>query len=352
MTGRSLQGAKASKLMLAVALLLVFSLAFSPFAVAAKNSDKGKGAGRQDGASDNSQATEKGHIDDNKLNGNDKGKKNQAKENKHDSGNNTPEQPDQQDNDANAQPDNNTQDQPSEPENTPDNQSENDAQGQPDNNTPEQPEDNTQNQPENDVDNPSEQPSQPDQASSQSLPAGDNPQPEINERIDQAQILENQVETVLENSAESKQTESLESVESSEQPAQDNQSLEPVEELNDRSSSQQNQAAAGITSESGVSNIGVSFSENLSLLSVGFGVFMAVKLVQMWIQRKYFSQIFTLRIQLASVVSPVYRFMGKMNPMNMHFGKIKCGAGFTKEEALAFFRECQRLPLAWDRRYM
>ena len=312
MTGRKIQSAEVSKLMLAVALLLVFSLAFSPFAVAA-NSDKGKNDGQQDGASDNTQAPEKGHKDDNQVHDEGKDKENHTKDDKHGHENDLPEQPDPQDNDVHDEPDNNVQDQPEEPENSVSDQPGGDQ---------EPPEDNIQ-----------EQPSQPDQPNNDfhDQPSRNDPQPASTEGTDQTSVSENQAG--LENSVESQPTEVLESRESVEQPAQNNQT------------------AAGITPESGISNVSLSFSESLSILSAGFGIIVAFRLIQVWIQQKYLSQIFALRIQLAGIVSPVYRFLGKVNLMNMRFGKIKCGAGFTKEEALAFFRQCQRLPLTWDRRY-
>ena len=208
-----------------------------------------------------------------------------------------------------------------------------------DNNSgPDQPDNNFQEQPGDDTSEQPEQPSQPDQPSNSNQQTRNSSQSANIVQGDQIILLENQASDFM------NQKESVE------QPIQDSQPQESGEILSDQANSQQNQAAAGIT-EPGVSNVSISFSEGFSILSVGFGAIVAFRLIQVLIQQKYLLQLLSVKISIMDTVNPIYKFLEGMNPMQVRFGKIKCRTGFTKEEALAFFRECQRLPLTWDRRY-
>ena len=325
--------AHGSKLVLAIALLLIFSLVLSPLVVAAKDSKKGNGNDGQDGTSDNVKEPQKGRQDDNNIKDGKDGKENHANKDKHGSENNTPvdnnsdqDQPDLPDNDVPDQPDNEILDQP-----------DNDVPDQPD-----QPDNPIQDQPEDTV---QDQPNQPD------IGGRNQPeqlyQPANSVQNDQILTIENQPKPDTENFPENQEVEILEPNEPVQQSAKDSQPQELSEGLSDQSSSQQ----AGATVTSTVSNVVVSFSEGLPVLSVGFGIIVVFRLFQVWAYQRYLLQLIRFRISLMDSISPFYKILSRVNQIEIHLGKIKCGKGFTKEEALAYFRKCQRLPLSFNRSY-
>ncbi|MBC7219509.1 MAG: hypothetical protein H5T49_05215, partial [Hadesarchaea archaeon] len=93
------------------------------------------------------------------------------------------------------------------------------------------------------------------------------------------------------------------------------------------------------------------FSEELSVLGLGISAILFVNLVQIKVQQKYMLQILNLKITISSYFTSAYKTLERAYLVHLRFGKIKCRAGFTKEEALAFFRECQRLSISVSHHY-
>jgi len=331
MVDKKTHSARASKWMLALALILVISLAASPFTSAAKGADKEKNKGDNGGTTENIQLPDDNQNADNE---DQKSSKENAKELKEETKENAKELKE------NNLPDDNEQ--PEEQDNESIEQSENEARDQPENIVDENPIDDSA-----DV--------SPDQTNGPSNQGQGVQQPVITTENEQTTLLENKVEEV-ENSVEEETTPTLMSEESVGQTiiesndSQDDDQLQEIENgMSDQSSSQQNQAAVGIT-DSGVMNVSTYFSEGVSLMGVGFGFIIFFQLARFWTQRKYMFQIMGLTISLARIISPVQKFLSNEN-IKFHFGKIKCRTSYTKDEALNFFRECQRLPLNLDGRF-
>ncbi|MGC8817149.1 MAG: hypothetical protein ACP5PX_05020 [Candidatus Hadarchaeum sp.] len=96
---------------------------------------------------------------------------------------------------------------------------------------------------------------------------------------------------------------------------------------------------------------GIALSKELFVLSFGFGSVLFVKLAQIKIQQKYLFQLLNLQATISHSFTPARVRLEKFYLAHLRFGKIKCKAGFTKEEALAFLSECQRLTVSLGRRY-
>ncbi|MEM3452923.1 MAG: hypothetical protein QW835_04790 [Candidatus Hadarchaeum sp.] len=115
--------------------------------------------------------------------------------------------------------------------------------------------------------------------------------------------------------------------------------------------SQQQQAVLETAPQTGTVGFKIWFSEELSVLGLGLGTFLVVSLAHAKIQQKYMLQILKLKSTVSSYFISTRKALEKTYLVHLHFGKIKCRAGFTKEEALAFFRECQRIPISFSNHY-
>ncbi|MEM4724885.1 MAG: hypothetical protein QXP01_07730, partial [Candidatus Hadarchaeum sp.] len=132
---------------------------------------------------------------------------------------------------------------------------------------------------------------------------------------------------------------------------------EQAEQTNDLSthedaeSSQQPQAVLETAPQTGTVGFKIWFSEELSVLGLGLGTVLFVSLAHAKIQQKYMLQILNLKTTISSYFTSTRKALERTYLVRLHFGKIKCRAGFTKEEALAFFRECQRIPISFSNQY-
>jgi hypothetical protein len=367
MADKKIRSARASKWVLALVLIIVLSIAASPFTSAAKDSgEKGTSGDDQNEAKENAKALEK------EAKENAKALEKEAKENaKEPEENNLPadnDQPEDQDSQVPPTPenenldglDNEPQDQHEVDDNTVIEQPEeqdNEASEQDGDEAIEQPENDASEQPENvvdecPVDDVADVP--PTQPSNQVTEAEEAQQPAI--------AVENESITVPENEADGAENSEEETdpilvsegsvsqpiIETGDdQRGDQTQGLE--EGMSDQSNSDQSQAAAGITDPSAIS-VSAYFSEGFSIMGAGFGFIVVFQLAQIWVQRKYMFQILNLTVSLTNLASPVQSFLGSIN-IRFHLGKIKCRTSYTKEEALSFLRECQRLPLNLDGRF-
>ncbi len=380
MTGKKVHSAQASKWMLAIALILVMSVALSPFASATKNNDNGKAKG-QDSTGDNSPAQDKVKDNGQDLKENAKELKEELKENakelkeelkenakddkdnkitddednhiddNSDSGSGQVENdadddtPTQEDNEVPQTPDN--EDQPEQQDNQATEQSDNVVPEQQDNETVELPENSAPEQAENADEQPTSagdddhipliQSNNDGNASHENNATPEVPEENVTETTEVENSVENQATLILISEESDGQYAEVESSAEGESP------VEAEENFSEQSSSSQNQAAAGVTG-AGVSDVSVSVTEGISVMGAGFGLLVIVRLVETLVRRKFMVQLLCLQNSMSQAVAPVQNFLAGLN-VRYHFGKIKCGAGYSKDDALSFFRECQRLPL-------
>ena len=339
-------------LVLAVAIFLVLILVLSPVASAVKDPDKTKNGKDNDG-----RPSEKDNSDDGRD------KKNEGKKNKNDK--------EQMENDIPAA--DNLDQGLTEPSDNSLDLTDNNFVDQPENvqelpvdNLPLQSdfqEDNFQNQPqdveqedlENDVVSDPEQPSsQPEQPSndannqvqleilseqSQEEQEGpendiqyDLPLPEVHEELSS---LENQV--INPDAFAFLETEN-------------DQVLEPSSS-NDQDNLQSIQVGAQTVPGSGTASVSLYSLEEFLALSFGFGAVFLGRLAQIKVQQKFFFQIQRFQVSISDQFGTAHKRLEKFYLVHLRFGKIKCRSGFTKEEALAFFRECQGISFSWNSSY-
>jgi hypothetical protein len=353
-------------LVLAVAIFLVLILVLSPVASAVKDPDKTKNGKDNDG-----RPSEKDNSDDGRD------KKNEGKKNKNDK--------EQMENDIPAA--DNLDQGLTEPSDNSLDLTDNNFVDQPENvqelpvdNLPLQSdfqEDNFQNQPqdveqedlENDVVSDPEQPSsQPEQPSSQPEQPSSQPEQPSNDANNQVQleILSEQSQEEQEGPENDIQYdlplpevhEELSSLENQVinpdafafLETENDQVLEPSSS-NDQDNLQSIQVGAQTVPGSGTASVSLYSLEEFLALSFGFGAVFLGRLAQIKVQQKFFFQIQRFQVSISDQFGTAHKRLEKFYLVHLRFGKIKCRSGFTKEEALAFFRECQGISFSWNSSY-